>query len=56
MDRLAAYWHWSDRQAWDQAVMVVRNHDIDGDALAIYAEHEGADPRDIQRLRRQAGR
>jgi len=23
MDRLAAYWHWNDRQSWDQAVMCV---------------------------------
>jgi hypothetical protein len=25
MDRLAAFWHWKDRQSWDQAVMVVRH-------------------------------
>ena len=56
MDRLAAYWHWSDRQSWDQAVAVARHHHVDFDALAAYAVDEGAAPGDIPKLRRQAGR
>ncbi len=56
MDRLAAFWHWSDRQSWDQAVLVARHRDVDYESLAEYAHEEGADPRDIDRLRRKAGR
>lgn len=56
MDRLAAYWHWHDRQSWDQAVMVARHRAVDFDALAAYAKDEGASPQDISKLRRQAGR
>lgn len=56
MDRLAAYWHWQDRQSWDQAVMVARHHDVDYDDLVVYATEEGADPNDIDRLHKQAGR
>lgn len=56
MDRLAAYWHWKDRQSWDQAVMVARHRDVDYDELVAYATEEGADPNDIGRLHKQAGR
>lgn len=56
MDRLAAYWHWQDRQSWDQAVMVARHHAVDFEALAAYAKDEGASPGDIPKLRKQAGR
>jgi len=54
MDRLAAYWHWHDRQSWDQAVMVARHRKVDFGMLAAYAEDEGASPEDIPKLRRQA--
>ncbi len=54
MDRLAAYWHWHDRQSWDQAVMVARHREVDFDALAAYAKDEGASADDISKLRRQA--
>lgn len=54
MDRLAAFWHWHDRQSWDQAVLVVSHQTVDFDELAAYAASEGADPRDIPRLRVQA--
>jgi hypothetical protein len=54
MDRLAAFWHWHDRQAWDQAVLVASQQSIDYDELIALAESEGADPRDIARLRDQA--
>jgi hypothetical protein len=55
MDRLAAYWHWSDRQAWDQAVMVARSRNVDYEELASFAVGEGANPADIARLQREAG-
>lgn len=51
MDRLAAYWHWNDRQSWDQALMVVSHSDVDFDDLARFAQEEGADPGDIDKLR-----
>lgn len=54
MDRLAAYWHWHDRQSWDQAVMVARHHQVDYDALVTYAREEGAPPGDIRKLETQA--
>ena len=55
MDRLAAFWHWSDRQCWDQAVKVAERHAIDFDVLHEFAKEEGANPRDIERLRERAG-
>ncbi len=54
MDRLAAYWHWNDRQCWDQAVKVAEWHAMDYDVLFTFAREEGADPRDIDRLRERA--
>lgn len=54
MDRLAAYWHWHDRQSWDQAVMVTRQHDVDYGILAAFAQEEGAASGDIAKLRAQA--
>jgi hypothetical protein len=54
MDRLAAFWHWHDRQSWDQAVLVASQQAIDYEELIAQAESEGADPRDIARLRDQA--
>ncbi len=54
MDRLAAYWHWQDRQSWDQAVMVARHREVDYRALEAYARGEGASPGDIPKLRSQA--
>lgn len=56
MDRLAAYWHWNDRQSWDQAVMVSTHCEVDFADLAKSATEENADTRDIERLRKQAGR
>lgn len=56
MDRLAAYWHWQDRQSWDQAVMVARHQAVDYDDLLAYAKDEGANPDDIRKLREQASR
>lgn len=56
MDRLAAYWHWRDRQAWDQAVLVARHQEVDYAELTAYAKEEKADPHDIDKLRTQAAR
>lgn len=49
------WWHWNDRQSWDQAVMVARHSTIDFDDLRAYAHEEGADLADIEKLRQQAG-
>lgn len=56
MDRLAAFWHWNDRQSWDQAVMVARHSGIDFDDLVAFAHEEGANPTDIEKLRVAAQR
>jgi hypothetical protein len=54
MDRLAAYWHWRDRQSWDQAVLVARHQEVNYAELIAYAKEEKADPHDIDKLRTQA--
>lgn len=51
MDRLAAFWHWNDRQAWDQALMVARHSEVDFDDLSAFAREEGAGLLDIEKLR-----
>ena len=56
MDRLAAYWHWNDRQCWDQAVMVAAQCDVDFADLLKFAREEKADSGDIDKLRRLSGR
>ena len=56
MDRLDAFWHWNDRQSWDQAVMVVRHKTVDYSELATFAGEEGADANIIRKLRMQADR
>jgi len=55
MDRLAAYVHWNDRQALDQAVMVARRQRIDWDALRAWARREAVDAGLIDKVRRSAG-
>lgn len=54
MDRLAAYVHWSDRQALHQATVVARRRPIDWGALDEWARRETVDARLIDRLRRSA--
>ena len=39
-DRLAAYFHWNDRQALDQAVLVANSNNVDRADLANWAEQE----------------
>lgn len=55
MDRLAAFVHWNDRQAFDQAVMVAHRQAVDWAALTDWALREGIDPGLIDRVRRRAG-
>lgn len=55
MDRLAAYVHWSDRQALDQAIMVARRQPVDWNALDEWARREGVDAEVVDRVRRSSG-
>ncbi len=54
MDRLAAYVHWSDRQALDQATMVARRQRVDWSALKEWARREAVDTRLIDKVRRSS--
>ena len=40
-DRLAAWYHWDDRQSLDQAVWVAQKHKVDLGELARWSEAEG---------------
>lgn len=40
-DRLAAYYHWGDRQALTQAIMVIQQNRIDLSEIAAWSEVEG---------------
>ena len=40
MDRLAAFFHWNDRQCLDQALMVATAHNIDLDEVRGWAQDE----------------
>ena len=55
MDRLAAYVHWSDRQALDQAIVVARRQHVDWSALEEWARREAVDAVVVERVRRSAG-
>lgn len=41
MDRLAAFYHWKDRQSLEQAVMVARNHPVKLLKIRKWSEKEG---------------
>lgn len=41
MDRLAAFYHWRDRQALDQAVLVAAAHDVDIVKIEHWSQAEG---------------
>lgn len=43
MDRLAAYFHWNDLQALDQAVMVASSQPVSITRVEEWAKREGAD-------------
>jgi hypothetical protein len=40
-DRLAAYYHWGDRQALEQAVLVCRANPVDFNEVERWSENEG---------------
>jgi len=44
MDRLAAFYHWRDRQALDQAVAVASVHPVDLDEIRRWSVVEGQEP------------
>lgn len=52
MDRLAAYYHWKDSQALEQAVLVAAAHDVDLEALRAWSGSEGMTSRFDDFLRR----
>ena len=41
MDRLAAFYHWTDRQALDQAVMVALHRPVDHNEIRKWSDAEG---------------
>lgn len=53
MDRLAAFLHWTDRQSFDQAVMVARHQGVDWAVLSAWAATEGVDASVLASLRRR---
>ena len=42
MDRLAAFFHWNDPQALEQAVLIAQSRIVDRESLADWAQREGA--------------
>ena len=40
-DRLAAYYHWDDRQCLEQAIMISENYSLDIDEIKLWSEREG---------------
>ena len=40
-DRLAAYYHWNDKQCLNQAIMIAENNRIDIDEIQRWSEQEG---------------
>ena len=41
MDRLAAFYHWNDKQSLDQALMVAKRHDIELKKIKSWSKKEG---------------
>lgn len=41
MDRLAAYYHWNDRQCLEQALLVAKRHPVDIAEIKRWSEAEG---------------
>lgn len=41
MDRLAAFYHWKDRQSLEQAVMVAKNHPVKLSKIKKWSDDEG---------------
>jgi hypothetical protein len=40
-DRLAAYYHWGDKQSLEQAVLVAKDHKVDLNELERWSKNEG---------------
>lgn len=40
-DRLAAYYHWDDRQCLEQAILVARDNEVDLSEIERWSSHEG---------------
>lgn len=40
-DRLAAYYHWNDKQCLEQALLIAQNHSIDINEVRRWSEQEG---------------
>lgn len=55
MDRMAAYAHWNDNPSLDQAIMVAKRQDVDWPALYEWAERDGIDAVEIDKLKSRAG-
>lgn len=45
MDRLAAFYHWKDRQSLQQAIMVAKNHPVKLKAIEVWSNKEGMSDR-----------
>ncbi len=45
MDRLAAFYHWKDRQSLQQALMVARNHPVKLKSIETWSAKEGMSDR-----------
>lgn len=45
MDRLAAFYHWKDRQSLQQAIMVAQNHPVKIKAIEAWSAKEGMSDR-----------
>jgi hypothetical protein len=52
MDRLAAFYHWNDRQGLDQALMVARRHDVDRPTIESSSTRKGHEARFQEFIRR----
>jgi len=55
MDRVAAYVYWKDNQSLDQAIMVASRQDVDWPTLYEWAERNGIDAAEIDKLKSRAG-
>jgi hypothetical protein len=42
-DRLAAFFHWNDKQSFEQALMVAEAQNIDLEAVRQWSKSEGAE-------------
>jgi hypothetical protein len=50
MDRLAAFYHWRDRQSLDQALLVAQNHPIKIKKIEKWSKSEGEESKFIEFL------